>query len=250
VERNVESDVIVLNSKKWGSLHKRVTMISKELGVFDAIVYGAQKGKLSSVCESFTHGHAYLYFQSVRKEYSVTDMAIESPFEFLRNDLTRLYRAHAMAEIVIKMHGGDSLRLFDLLETSLAFLNESSFDSLQVLIQFMWRSISIIGLEPDLDNCPICGKRYEEAEVLSFQPSMQTMCCHSCSPDMPEYSNLYLRAGMRRYFRHTTLLSTIEAVKVELHENAKQRIIYYLIDYMNNILGYSLKSLQNGSLMM
>ncbi len=224
-------------------------MLSKELGVFDAIVYGAQKGKLSSVCESFTHGHAYLYYQSVRKEYSVTDMAIDHSFDLLRNDLTRLYRAHAMAEIVLRMHGGDFQMLYDLLEASLAFLDEEKFDSLLVLLQFMWRSISIMGLEPDLHSCPICQKQFKENEVLSFHDSMHTVCCNSCAPQLPEFSNLYLRPGMRRYFIYTTELTPIDAIQVELSDNAKRRILYYLIDYMNNILGYSLKSLQNSFLM-
>ncbi|MDC7245454.1 MAG: DNA repair protein RecO [Sphaerochaetaceae bacterium] len=248
MERNVESDVIVLTSRKWGSLHRRVTMLSKELGVFDAIVYGAQKGKLSGACESFTRGKAYLYYQSVRKEYSLKDMAIESSSEILRGDLVRLYSAHAMVEIVMKMHGGDYEKLFDLLESSLAFVDERSFDPTLVLIQFMWSVISVTGFESDLHICPVCGHQYEESEIVSFNPSLHSICCSTCSPRLPEFSRLYLHPGMRRYFLFTSSLPAIEAVKVEVSEKAKRRILHYLIDYIHNILGYSLKSLQDDSL--
>lgn len=243
MERNIESDCIVLTSKKWGTLHKRVTLLSKELGLFDAIIYGAQKGKLSSALMSCTPLHAYLYYVRSKDDYTLKDISHLYDITTIKEDLARHYISQGCVEIILKMHGGDYSELYDLLLTSIMLLNDTTVTPMNVLIQFMWRSIEIMGLMSDLYECSVCEKEYSEFEIVYLHPTSNTLCCSSCFNDLRKEYKVRFTPGMMRYVRYTSPLSIDEAVGVELSETATKKIVYALVDYMNTILGYSLKTL-------
>ncbi len=243
MERNIESDCMVLTSKNWGSLHKRVTLLSKELGLFDAIIYGGQKGKLSSASQSCTPLHAYLYYVRSKDEYSLKDIALSYDINFVKDDLSRHYISQGCVEIILKMHGGDYGQMYDLLLNSILLLNDTDIPAMNVLIQFMYRSIEIMGLMSDLYECSVCEKRYKESEIVYVHPNSNTLCCSSCFYEAGTEYKVRFSMGMMKYVRYTSPLSIDVAVRVELSETATKKIVYALVDYMNSILGYSLKTL-------
>lgn len=249
LERNIESDCIVLTSKKWGAMHKRVTLLSKELGLFDAIIYGGQKGKLSSASESCTPLHAYLYYVRSKEEYTLKDVTISYDIDNIKGDLTRHYTSQACVEIILKMHGGDYSELYDLLLSSILLLNEIDVTPMNVLIQYMYRVIGIMGLMSDLHICSLCDNPYKEEEIVYVHPIQNIFCCTRCFDEASEPYKVRFSPGMMRYLRFTHHLSIQEAVKVVLSEAATKKIVYALVDYMNIILGYSLKSLMKSFLL-
>ncbi len=250
LERNIESDCIVLTSKKWGSLHKRVTLLSKELGLFDAIIYGGQKGKLSSGEQSCTPLHAYLYYVRSKDEYTLKDIATSHDISNIKEDLSRHYISQGCVEIILKMHGGDYGQMYDLLLDSIMLLNDVNISAMNVLIQFMWRSIEIMGLMSDLHECSLCNNEYKESEIVYLHPTNNILCCSSCFYEEGREYKVRFSPGMMRYLRYTAPLSIDMAVRVELSETATKKIVYALVDYMNIILGYSLKTLVSSFLSM
>ncbi len=248
MERNIESDCIVLTSKKWGTLHKRVTLLSKELGLFDAIIYGGQKGKLSSACESCTPLHAYLYYVRSKDEYSLKDASLPYIIDGIKSDLSRTFISQAFVEIILKMHGGDYIQMYDLLFGSILLLNDTSIVPTTVLIQLMFRSISVMGLMSDLDVCSLCDKDYKEEDIVYLHPVHNTFCCSDCYHQEGLEYKVRFTPGMMKYFRYTAPLSMEDAVLIELSEATTKKIVYALVDYMNSILGYSLKSLMSNFL--
>ncbi len=243
MERNIESDCIVLTSRPWGTMHKRVTLLSKNLGLFDAIIYGGQKGKLSSATMSCTPLHAYLYYVRSKDEYTLKDISLPYDITTIKEDLTRHYISQGCVEIILKMHGGDYSELYDLLLSSIHLLNTPSISPHTVLIQFMYKAIEIMGLMSDLYECSVCEGEYREEEIVYLHPTSNMFCCSSCFKDLAKGYKVRCTPGMMRYLRFTSLLSIDEAVRVELSETATKKIVYALVDYMNTILGYSLKTL-------
>jgi DNA repair protein RecO (recombination protein O) len=45
MERNITTLAIVLQVVRWGELHRKVSLLTPELGIIDVLVYGARKGR-------------------------------------------------------------------------------------------------------------------------------------------------------------------------------------------------------------
>ncbi len=249
MERNLTSDAIVLTHRRWGDLHRLVTLLSPELGIFDAVAYGARKGKLAGGIEPGTLGTVYLYHNPTRKEYSLVDVQPLYTVEHIRDDLPRLYAGQTMTELALRMHGGDYAKLYEELGSALILLESGEADTRLILIQYIWRFIAIMGLDPDMAYCPICSAAYGDQEILSFNTGLHTPCCAHCGDVDSESYELALGPGARRYLTLTRTLAACEAVTVQLSETAAIRLGRYMIRYVTNILGGPLKTLSGGVLM-
>mgnify|MGYP000356720789 CR=1 FL=1 len=100
-----------------------------------------------------------------------------------------------------------------------------------------------MGLMNDLEVCSLCDTEYRDGEIVYLHPSNNTFCCSSCFAQSGSDYLVRFTPGMMRYFLYTTPLVLEEAVNVQLGETTTKKIVYALVDYMNTILGYSLKSL-------
>ncbi len=227
-------------------MHRKITLLTEDLGVVDAVVYGARVGKLSAACEAFTSSRVFLYRQVGRDYYTLKDMEIVSELHSLRSHLSSIYAAHAMSEISLKMHGGEYSQVYRLLSDALALLDREESETLQVLIQYIFRSIGIMGLKGDLTRCPLCEHRYSEKEVLSYNSGIHAAVCSSCA----DTSQLLLHPGMRRYLVVSSTLDIDSASALELSETARKRIFFYLRETLRDILGYSLQSLVDSTMFM
>ena len=81
----------------------------------------------------------------------------------------------------------------------LVLLDQSCVDPRLVFIQYIWKFIVIMGLEPDLISCPICGTPYNDKERLSFNTGLHTPCCGDCGDVDSEGFEYALGPGGRRY---------------------------------------------------
>jgi DNA repair protein RecO (recombination protein O) len=249
MERNLRIDAIVLSSRKWGELHRMVTLLSGELGLCDAVAYGARKGKLAGALELGTIGTFYLYHNPTKHEYSIKDAEPRHTNDPIRGDLLRLYISQALVEMAMRMHGGDYEALYRVLGGFLVLLDQSCVDPRLVFIQYIWKFIVIMGLEPDLISCPICGTPYNDKERLSFNTGLHTPCCGDCGDVDSEGFEYALGPGGRRYLLYTQGLSESDAVVVPLSVPATIRMARYMVRYVTNILGRPLSSLSGGILM-
>lgn len=249
MERNLTISAVVLRSRRWGDLHRMVTLASAELGIIDALAYGARKGKLAGRIGLFLIGVFFLYHNPIRGDYTIVDVEPAVAAEHIRADLRRMYIASFMAELVLKMHGGDSQALYDLISHSFALLDAQATGTADtVLIQFIWRLIDISGLEPDLVACPICERLYGAEEALSFNTAMHAPCCTVCADVDVANGEMALGPGARRYLLYTAGIPLGEAVGVQLSETATERIRLYMLRYAAIIADGVLKSL-GGSLL-
>jgi DNA repair protein RecO (recombination protein O) len=249
MERNLTVSAVVLRSRRWGDLHRMVTLACAELGIIDALAYGARKGKLAGRIDLFLVGVFFLYHNPVRGDYTIVDVDPKVGSEHIRADLRWMYIASFMAELVLKMHGGDSQVLFDLVSRSFALLDTQETGTADtILIQFIWRLIEITGLAPDLVACPLCEKPYGAEEALSFNTAMHAPCCAACADVDVTNGEMGLGPGARRYLLYTAGMVLDDAVGVQLSATATDRIRIYMLRYASIIAGGALKTL-GGSLL-
>ncbi len=237
MNRNSESDVIILKNSRIGDIHQGVTMLSSDTGLISAIAHGAysQKGKLRGLTNPFFHGHCYLYTDPVKKSVKITDLVISDYFPGLRESVTRYYSASLWAELVLKTFGGESEALFALLLAALRVLDNAD-DCSAVTIQFLWRYLELSGLQPDLGGCASCGRQLPHGTSRRYHARHSGFLCRECAAAAPEpgagaAEAITLSAGAAAYLQHTGALEFPAALGVgadrALLGNAK-RMLYRL----------------------
>ncbi len=244
MERNITTLAVVLQSRRWGELHRKVTLLTPELGIIDVLVYGARKGRQAGKTERFLTGRFFLYYNPVRQEYSLVDVEPLTSHEALGEDIRRIWAASFCVELAIRTGGGESLLMFLLLTQALDLLSDGTIVD-RVLIQYVWKLLHIAGNAADLDSCPVCDRTYEPTEILGFSMSLLAPCCRGCAGESDE---MILPPGARRYLALTEKMEIADAVSVELSEAAQQRIKTYMLRYASLFAGGGLKTLSAGVL--
>ena len=249
MERNIRTEAIILSSRRMGDLHRSVTLLSPDLGLLQAAAFGAQKGKskLSGWVEPFVSGVFNLYYNPVKQQYKIMDIGTCKFREFLRLDIYAFYLASFWAELIIKTYGGggEYRDLYNLIMESLDVLsNGAGVDNQNLLVQTIWRFLTIIGYAPELGECPECGKSLANSETLVFDTGVNAFLCSSCG----RYQELAIYQGSRKYLLYTRTLPLQDAVAVNLSGKAMDNLRKVLISLVLHVVGGSLKTLQGGIL--
>ena len=97
--------------------------------------------------------------------------------------------ASAAVELIKRVTHEDqqSEQVFQLLEDFLCCVDEAAAEQGMpacLLVNFRWRLLSLLGLEPQLVDCIHCGNRLERMSSYCFRPSDGGIVCLSCSGEL------------------------------------------------------------------
>ncbi|MBR6085659.1 MAG: DNA repair protein RecO [Spirochaetales bacterium] len=239
MDRNIQTRAIVLSVRKYGELHKALTLLCPDLGLVDAIIFGGRKGKKTALAPLFSINDLQIYHNPVKKEYSITEGVSTFIPQAINEDLACTYTAAFFCEIIAKSPTDEPNQTFVLLEQALTQLEANPSLRRRIAIAFIWILMQISGTAPDLEFCPVCDRRYADDEVLHLSNGLQTPCCRSCADS--EY--LVLPPGARRYLRFITGMDIKAASEVQLSESAESRIYNYMLRWAGLFSQTRLKTL-------
>ncbi len=229
-----------------GELHRRLTLLSPQLGLFDAVAFGARKGsgKLAGIVEPFVTGRVFAYHNPAKDQYKIQDVKVTDYHEFLRENIVDLYTASFFAEIVLKSFGsgGDHEETYVLL-TELLDGIEAHKDHNHIIIQGCWRFLELFGIAPDLYYCASCGKPFHTLTSRIHPQGNELLCEHCLPASSTEYVIDY--AG-RRYLSYTQSLSVEKALQVSLTKSSARILKNVLLHYMDGITDGRLKTTKSG----
>jgi len=240
MERNVTTEGIVLSSMRSGTVDRTLKVLTTAFGIIDVKNYGARKANKSVKAEVSTDGVFYLYNNPVKKTYTLTDLAVRSMHESLRQNLWSTYASLFFSEFVQKTNGGDYLETYRMLSSALDALEDPTANHEQCLIQFIWQMLEILGMRPDLERCPVCDSTYGEKEILGFSWQLTAPCCMKCATVKDD---MLLPPGSRRYLSVTASMPFGTAVHVDLNPATRERIKRYMLRYAVLVAG-SFKTLE------
>ena len=241
MERNIRTQAIVLSVRKYGELHKAVTLLCRNLGMVDAIIYGGRKGRKTALAPLFSVNNALLYLNPVKKEYSLVEAQSTFIPQAIADDLPLTYTASFFCEIIAKAASDEPDEAFDLLSASLERLESSPELRKRITISFIWKLMQISGTAPDLSCCPVCDRDLSDDEVMLFSTSLLTPCCKSCS----DSENLILMPGSRRYLRYSMPMELNQAIDIELNPAAENRILSYMLRWAQVFSQTNLRTLKD-----
>ena len=225
MDRNIQTQAVVLSVRKYGDLHKAVTLLSPDLGIVDAIIFGGRKGRKTALAPLFSVSTVQIYHNPVKKEYSITEGVSSFVPQAITEDLACTYTASFFCEIISRTPTDEPMQTFSLLRDALAALEADPASRKRITAAFIWKLMQLSGTAPDLEFCPVCDKKYADDEVLFFSAPLNAPCCKSCSDS--EY--LVMMPGSRRYLRYTMGMEFTDAAAVVLNPAAEDRIFSYML---------------------
>ena len=214
--RNLTVQALVLRGRNMGEIHRLVTLFTAELGIVQAIAYGANrtKSRLRPVTISFVELQAYLYHDPVRDSYKVVDLVACREFVSIRGSVIKFYTASLMAEVAVagRGGGGDSPRLLSLILEGLSLLDLSAEElATPLAVQFLWRYLWLAGLQPELDRCAACGVTLSPQQPMVLSPHDGASRCSRCA----DHDSWVLSPEDRRYLAASANLPLAAATAVQ-----------------------------------
>lgn len=170
MNRNYQSEAVVLSISSLGENNSLVTLLTKDRGIVKACLYGGPKSKLKSLCAQFHTGKVWIYETPEKNQNKISDFEVSKYHDSFSENLFKNYAALLAAELVIKTEcagGGDNIQnIWNLLGGFYDGLELSNEEQGKAgLIRFLWRFVHLSGLLPDTEECESCGKSFVSSSV-------------------------------------------------------------------------------------
>ena len=153
----------MLRRRDAGESDRRLTILTQELGIIDAIAKGARKpaSRLAGASEPIT---ASIFGIAAGRSRFVTQVQPVSSFPGIRSDYDRVLAAQALCELAVVTlpHEHEASSEFSLLVTALAFL-DSGAEPILWLIWSELKLMALVGFRPEWYQCAVRGTEIEES---------------------------------------------------------------------------------------
>ena len=154
-----KTEGIVLRETEYNDHDKLLTVLTRDLGKITVKARGvkSQRSKLRAACQITAFSE--LTLQEYQGRYTLTEAATKELFTPLQTDVTLLALASYFLQVVeaVAPEEDPMPELLSLLLNSLYALSKLGKPQLLVKAAFELRLCSIIGFQPDLRGCAVCG---------------------------------------------------------------------------------------------
>lgn len=171
---------IVIRTMKLGEADRIVTIMTQGSGKVRAVAKGIRKttSRFGARLEPLTQV-AVLVYRGRGALDTVSQADIVATFRPVREDLSSLAAAQAMAEIVDRVaeEHERNPRLYALFVAGLSALEARDGDPELVAQSFLLKVLSLVGYHPSLEGCAQCGSR----DVERFASTQGGAVCGRCA---------------------------------------------------------------------
>ncbi|MCZ7574088.1 MAG: DNA repair protein RecO [Ardenticatenaceae bacterium] len=182
--RVYRTDAIILRRSDWGEADRIVTLFTPGFGKLRVVAPGARKpqSRKSGHLELFTHG-TYVLARG-RTFDKLTQAETRDYFPRLHESLDRMSCASLAAELVdrfVEEHD-ENAPLYELFLDTLAILDDParSPDPLLALRYFEVRALTLLGYQPQVHHCILCGEPLEPVDQF-FNLGGGGVVCPRCA---------------------------------------------------------------------
>lgn len=181
---------LVLRGTDWSESSRIVTLYTREHGKVRAVAKGGRRSK--STFENALDLLTLCSIVFIRKSPDVLDILtearVERRFSELTRDLTALYSAYYLAELLSEWteENDPHPELFDLALTTLERLGKDRTETAGLIFHYELRLMLELGHGPTLENCAHCGLRRthdQVSEAVLFSVEQGGLICRKCKVD-------------------------------------------------------------------
>jgi DNA repair protein RecO (recombination protein O) len=224
---------IVLRTRPVGEADNIITLFTVSEGKIGVSARGARRGRsrLLAATQPFTHTRSMLW--RGRGLDSLSQAEIIQSFRSLREDLPRLAHASYAVELLEALvpERDPNPELFGLLLATLTYLSQADGD-VKTLAKatnvFELRLLSILGYEPQLERCVVCG--CEAGVSLRFSYALSGVVCPLCFER--DLSAEPINRGTVAIMRQLLILpwERLSILQPGVHVDELQRVMRNLVD--------------------
>lgn len=182
-----KSTAIILRLVEFSETSLVVTMLTRDFGKLTALAKGARRRKspfeaaldLLAVCRI-----VFLHKTSGAMDL-LTEAKLERRFRAGAKDLKRLYCGYYVAELLAKLtdDGDPHPELFDLAERTIVSFDQGDGSEFLTLLRFELRALTLLGHQPMLDRCVLCGTENETEQARMYFGLLEGgRLCEQCRP--------------------------------------------------------------------
>jgi DNA repair protein RecO (recombination protein O) len=239
------SPAIVLRSRDYGESDRIVTFLTLDYGKLTGIAKGARKSRRRFVNTLDTFCLSELHFSQRRPEglafLELCDMI--QHYGSIRSDLEKTVMASHLVELVdaFAPERKNNEALFTLLQDFLGLLNDGS-EAGGLVRYFEIRLLKIMGYDPVLDRCVVCGQPILSAGGYRFHPLAGGLKCAACAPGEAGYC--LCSPGTARTLLLAKDLPPERLRRVVLTHQGALESERLLSRFITHLLGKELKSLR------
>jgi len=244
MRRTAAYSALVLHSRQTGESNREVDLLTAEEGIIKATVFGGSKSKLRAHAAPFNSGQVWVYHNPAKNSVKVTDFDIRSWRPGLRELYDRSMAAGAIADTVLATKGGGGAwdAALNLTTASLDALEAANEELCsRVLIHFLWRWLSLSGLQPRLETCAACGKTAAADSHLWLDTREGDTLCANCAAGNPS-ALLCINPGSRRWLTVTGRLEPAQIYRYSMDGKSRHEAKSLVCSVLSAALGKKLAS--------
>ncbi len=238
MERDSKGLAIVIKSSKIREQDRLLTLFSPSMGIVSAVSYGARKSIRTVKAPLYTEGTFSL--EKGRRGMTLKDIDVISTHEAVLEDLDLSQSAMLFSDLVLTGRSAEP-ELYALYSSALDALEYENFE--KVVVEFIVHFLSLEGLSGDYTSCPVCGRAYQEGEILGFSSSEGVPVCHDCDT---MNGALLLPPNARAYLRRSLELGFQDSLSLAVSDEQEHRIFRYLLRTLPFSFPGKLRSLEYG----
>ncbi len=191
---------LVLRETQYKENDKLLSVLTGEQGLITVKARGvkSQKSKLRSGCGLLTYSSFSLYEKN--GYFTVTEAEPIEMFSRLRQDLELLSLGSYFAQVLeaVSPEQQSDQALLSLGLNCLYALDRLGLSQGQVKAAFELRLLCIIGFQPMLEGCAVCG----DPNALEFSPTEGTLRCSVCRTEMKDVPFMRISPGVLDAMRY------------------------------------------------
>jgi DNA repair protein RecO (recombination protein O) len=181
-----------------------VTLFTRNFGKIAALAKGARRPKspFESALDLLAVCRIVFLHKSSEALDLLTEAKLERRFRAASRDLSRLYAAYYVAELLREMtdNGDPHAELFDAATEALSDLDGQA-DVARVVLRYEMTSLRLLGHLPALHGCAACGREIEVTGRVLFGLLAGGLLCEQCRPGQRQVVNMTAAAvGVLRQF--------------------------------------------------
>ena len=173
-------DALVLRETKYKEADRILTLYTSQLGKITVKAPGAlRKGsKIGAATQQLTYSELTLL--SRQGMLTVSEAVFKESFKGLREDFENYCLGCYFAECVeaLTVDEMKDTAVMQLILNSLFALSNHLYNPELIKAAFELRLMCILGYEPDLSHCHVCGKDNPEQPFIGYEKGL--ICCRKC----------------------------------------------------------------------
>jgi DNA repair protein RecO (recombination protein O) len=178
----ISTRALILHGIPYGDTSRILRLLTADHGLRSVIAKGAQrpKNRFGGILEPFTEGEAQFNLREGRDLFILAGFSLIRSRQGIGRDLGGFAGASLISELLLRSATEEPSP--ELFRTACLAMDDlaGSDDGSRRSLAWTWYIVSMLGYEPQMGSCVVCGRDFGTAEESRFDVASGGAVCRSC----------------------------------------------------------------------